>query len=491
MPPDIWGNLHRKVKKTYIDKRRAYIDSKKSNPTTDGDNNNNSTHNVRFVNGEDPSGGSLPSILCNRGSTDSGVQGGESAGTPILPSNAAPRIRNLISNNHIMQSCLVDERSINLRNTKTGVRACVDSGADTCLFNPGDVHVESTTNRVVDLKTVGTNGKRDNVLIGTCIITVEIEGKPTLLVFNESLIGKEGDTNIISANQVHKFGHCVDDLARLFGGKQCIQLTSTKSVIPLEPLQRALVSLPFRKPTEEELRNSKRIYMTSDMPWDPNTLRGQSREEQAAINAVDRIDLGNVESDDNDDIKTINCIRNRMRSRVNANVSTESAGERVTFVKDVCNIPCESALYFGAERDRSELNLLELEPSLEDTLGILDQRSIKLQSTLDPSPAPELIEDVREKLGWVTQNVADRTLQATTQLLKNFLRLPLQRHFKSHEPILNRNRLAKEYCTDTFFSETKSIEGKMAAQIFVGRKSFYMAEGIWDVCRPKEKPLPL
>ena len=75
VPPDIWGNLHRKVRKTYIDKRRAYFDSKKSNPTTDGDNSDNSTRNIRFANGEDPSGGSPPSILCNGGSMDSGAQG--------------------------------------------------------------------------------------------------------------------------------------------------------------------------------------------------------------------------------------------------------------------------------------------------------------------------------------------------------------------------------------------------------------------------------
>ena len=337
VPPDIWGNLHRKVRKTYIDKGRAYLDSKKSNPTPDGSNSNNSTHNVRFANGEDPSGGSPPLILRNRGSTDSRAQGGESAGTLILPSNAA-HIRNLISNNHIMQSCLLDKRSINLRNTEMSVRACMDGSADTCLFNPGDICMESTTNRVVDLKTVSTDSKRNNVLIGTCIITVEIKGKPTLLVFNESLIGKEGDTNIISANQVHKFGHCIDDLAMLFGGKQCIQLASSKSVIPLE-LQRALISLPFRKPTEEEVQSSERIYMTSDMPWDPNTLRGQSREEQAAIDAVERINLGNVESNDNDDIETINCIRNRTHSCVNVNVSTEGTEERVTFVEDVCDIP--------------------------------------------------------------------------------------------------------------------------------------------------------
>ena len=36
VPLDIWGNLHRKVRKTYIDKRRAYLDSKKSYPTPDG-----------------------------------------------------------------------------------------------------------------------------------------------------------------------------------------------------------------------------------------------------------------------------------------------------------------------------------------------------------------------------------------------------------------------------------------------------------------------
>ena len=179
VPPDIWGNLHRKVRKTYINKRRAYLDSKKSNSTPDGNNGSNGMRNVRFANREDPSGGSPPSILRNGGSTDSGAQGGESAGTPILPSNAA-RIRNLISNNHIMRSCLMDERSINLRNTaETSVRACVDGGADTCLFNPGDVCMESTTNQVVDLKTVGTDGKRNNVPIGTCIITVEIKGKQT------------------------------------------------------------------------------------------------------------------------------------------------------------------------------------------------------------------------------------------------------------------------------------------------------------------------
>ena len=81
------------------------------------------------------------------------------------------------------------------------------------------------------------------------------------------------------------------------------------------------------------------------MPWDPNTLRGQSREEQAAIDAVERIDLGNVESDDDNDIETIDCIGNRTHSRLNANVSTEVTEERVTFVEDVCDIPCESALY--------------------------------------------------------------------------------------------------------------------------------------------------
>ena len=189
-----------------------------------------------------------------------------------------------------MRSSILSERRINRRTTDPGTKACVDGGADTCLFNSEDVFVESTTNRVVDLKTVGTDGRRNNVPIGTCIVAVDIGGKPVLLVFNESLIGKEGDTNIISANQVHRYGHCVDDLAKPFGGGQCIRLASLQTEIPLE-LRRALIYLPFKKPTEDQLNECERIYLTSDGQWDPDELHDGMRSNQTVLDGLERIDL--------------------------------------------------------------------------------------------------------------------------------------------------------------------------------------------------------
>ena len=193
------------MRKAYGTKRKKYHEGKRNKQNEESrvsENTSNGTHNVRFSNGDGAPTEGPASILRGGNIQNEENQGGGNTENPVLPSNST-RIRNLVSNNHIMRSSILSERRINRRTTEPGTKACVDGGADACLFNPEDVFVESTTNRgVVDLKTVGTDGRRNNVPIGTCIVAVDIGGKPILLVFNESLIGKEGDTNIISANQV-------------------------------------------------------------------------------------------------------------------------------------------------------------------------------------------------------------------------------------------------------------------------------------------------
>ena len=246
-----------------------------------------------------------------------------------------------------MRSSVLSERRVNRRSTVPDTKACMDGRADTCLFNPEDVFVESTTYRMVDLKTVGTDGKRNNVPIGTCIVTVGIEDKPVLLVFNESLIGKEGDTNIISANQVRRYGHCVDDLARAFGGGQCIRLASSQAEIPLE-LKRALIYLPFKKPTEEQIRDCERIYLTSDGQWDPDALHDGIRDNQIILDGLERIDLGQNDIVEDQDDEEPDCIGVRTRSRTTANVSNVETEERVVYpsLKKYAifptNLPCIS-----------------------------------------------------------------------------------------------------------------------------------------------------
>ena len=66
-----------------------------------------------------------------------------------------------------------------------------------------------------------------------------------------------------------------------------------------------------------------------------------------------------------------------------------------------------------------------------------------------------------------------KTLDATTQLAKNTLQIPLKRHIKSREPHLNHPRLRKLYCTDTMFVRNAAIGGYRCAQVFVGRSSHF------------------
>ena len=56
-------------------------------------------------------------------------------------------------------------------------------------------------------------------------------------------------------------------------------------------------------------------------------------------------------------------------------------------------------------------------------------------------------------------------------MAKNYLQLPLKKHFKSRFPVLNRPRLGEIYCTDTFFFSSPSVGGINCAQVFVGKSS--------------------
>ena len=64
-----------------------------------------------------------------------------------------------------------------------------------------------------------------------------------------------------------------------------------------------------------------------------------------------------------------------------------------------------------------------------------------------------------------------QTLLATTQHATNVVRLPLRRHYKSRFPALRVRRLDEDIATDTFFSNTRALDGSICAQLFVGRKS--------------------
>jgi hypothetical protein len=76
-------------------------------------------------------------------------------------------------------------------------------------------------------------------------------------------------------------------------------------------------------------------------------------------------------------------------------------------------------------------------------------------------------------LGWKPLDVVEKTLQATTQMAQNHVRLPLRMHFKSRSPALNVHRLRETFATDTFFSSEKALGGFTMAQLYVGKTSTF------------------
>ena len=78
---------------------------------------------------------------------------------------------------------------------------------------------------------------------------------------------------------------------------------------------------------------------------------------------------------------------------------------------------------------------------------------------------------IQRCLGWKPMDVIKKTLENTTQLAENTVRLPMRMHYKSRSPALNVNRLRETYATDTFFSSEKALSGYTMAQIYVGKKS--------------------
>ena len=58
-------------------------------------------------------------------------------------------------------------------------------------------------------------------------------------------------------------------------------------------------------------------------------------------------------------------------------------------------------------------------------------------------PSQPDMEHLQRCLGWKSTDVVTKTLQATTQLAENHVRLPMRMHFKLRFPALNVKRLKK------------------------------------------------
>ena len=89
------------------------------------------------------------------------------------------------------------------------------------------------------------------------------DGETVILIFNEAIKLPPGNNSLIFPNQVRAFGHKVDDIPRMYGGKQQIE-TRDGYVIPFF-YQGGLLGLDFRAPTKDELNSCITIEFRSCM----------------------------------------------------------------------------------------------------------------------------------------------------------------------------------------------------------------------------------
>jgi len=78
---------------------------------------------------------------------------------------------------------------------------------------------------------------------------------------------------------------------------------------------------------------------------------------------------------------------------------------------------------------------------------------------------------LRQCLGWKPVEVVEKTLKATTQYVKNHMRMPMRQHFKARNRALFVKRIRETVATDTFFSSHKALNGETCTQLYVGKTS--------------------
>jgi hypothetical protein len=319
----------------------------------------------------------------------------------------------------------------------------IDSGANTSLQGADMrmLHQEVGSVAVVGPSN-GVEAGMDNLSLVTCgaVATSSLGEQVLVIVTSAAAYGK--GKSIISKFQMEHFGCTVLDKPRSLGGKQLLQ-TPDGHQFKLR-FQSGLVYLPLRYPSDDEVENLKRVYLTSDaQQWDPDAYNDRIEDDQWYD--CSEPDVGALDDD------------NFYDSRDGFVLETNYIAEVNHIVADHPDLTVATAQ-----------QIFEYERQMNGVSG--------KRKTLD-------FEALRKFFLWKPVEAIKKTFAVTTQFMEtvwyNTPRLPLRRHFKSRAPFMNVRRLNEGYATDTIFSNSKAHDGSTCAQIYVGVESkFVSLEGM-------------
>ena len=127
--------------------------------------------------------------------------------------------------------------------------------------------------------------------------------------------------------------------------------------------------------------------------------------------------------------------------------------------------------------ERKHKNNKHLEAEYEDIDEIVDddeeiEEDLRVTYYSFTRPQEPIYTDYTSHFLYPPENIMRETFRNTTQLgTTNTRHLPMKKHYKNRNPLLQSRRLNEGYATDTMFSTITSYEDYNCAQVFVGLES--------------------
>ena len=297
----------------------------------------------------------------------------------------------------------------------TSARNETDTNADTCCLGT-NFRILNYTGRVAD---VSPYDKSYPAVQGVPIVTgVTAWDEPStgtthLLIIHEGLYyGTHLDHSLINPNQVRHNGIEYND--NPFEKRNDLAITTDAAKIPLHTAG-TKIYWNTRSPTDHELHTCPQIVLTSDTPWEPETVilaEATSRHPTAGDNMEPQ------------ELDTLSPTFAQLRE-------TQRIADSTSILSDV-----PSRRTFISSKRHSRVTA----------------------------------EDLAER--WlIGLNQARATMHATTQRGLRSAILPLSRRYRA-DKILNIRRLDDRFSTDTFFADTCSKGQNKCAQVFSTKAGF-------------------
>ena len=206
-----------------------------------------------------------------------------------------------------------------------------------------------------------------------------------------------------------------------------------------------LTYLDMRKPTDKEFAELPHVVLTSDIDWDPTVL------------------------DYEHDLENDNVWYDTLQD------PNPDAYEEPRFGETGDYIVRHAAMVLHS-MSSDETSLMILDETVDavnaqvHNIDAIDPLHTSLRAMVHETKPKEMDwEKLRNHFAGAPVDVIKRTFKATTQLIRNSYRLPMEKHYRTRFPAMNVRRRHEPVATDTVFSDTPAIDdGSTAAQLFVG-----------------------